>query len=118
MTIFQSESNFCYYDMTPKHGTLANTIGKYPPSVIIVEAPDYVQEGWGYDPNQEGDDRFVEPIHPEGWLYDRDTGTYYKEGEAKPVPEPTLGERIAALEDRNAELTEALELLLSGVTDE
>ena len=33
-----------------------------------------------------------------------------------PVPEPTPEERITALEKDNAELREAMELLLSGVT--
>lgn len=33
-----------------------------------------------------------------------------------PVPEPTPEERIAVLEKDNAELREAMELLLSGVT--
>lgn len=33
-----------------------------------------------------------------------------------PAPEPTPEERIAALENGNAELREALEALLSGVT--
>lgn len=33
-----------------------------------------------------------------------------------PVPEPTPEERIAAMEKDNAELREALEALLSGVT--
>lgn len=34
----------------------------------------------------------------------------------QPAPEPTPEERIAALEKDNAELREAMELLLSGVT--
>lgn len=34
-----------------------------------------------------------------------------------PVPEPTPEERIAALEQDNAELREALEALISGVTE-
>lgn len=34
----------------------------------------------------------------------------------QPVPEPTPEERIAALEKDNAELREAMEALLSGVT--
>lgn len=33
-----------------------------------------------------------------------------------PVPEPTPEERIAALEQDNAELREAMDALLSGVT--
>lgn len=38
------------------------------------------------------------------------------EMEAMPAPEPTAEERIAALEKDNAELREAMEALLSGVT--
>lgn len=34
----------------------------------------------------------------------------------QPTPEPSPEERIAALEKDNAELREAMELLLSGVT--
>lgn len=34
----------------------------------------------------------------------------------QPAPEPTSEERIAALEKDNAELREAMEALLSGVT--
>lgn len=36
--------------------------------------------------------------------------------EPAPAPEPTPEERIAALEQDNAELREAMEALLSGVT--
>lgn len=36
--------------------------------------------------------------------------------EDQPAPEPTPEERIAALEKDNAELREAMEALLSGVT--
>lgn len=35
---------------------------------------------------------------------------------AMPTPEPTAEERIAALEKDNAELREALDALISGVT--
>lgn len=38
------------------------------------------------------------------------------EMEAMPAPGPTAEERIAALEKDNAELREAMEALLSGVT--
>lgn len=38
------------------------------------------------------------------------------EMEAMPAPEPTAEERIVALEQDNAELREALDALLTGVT--
>ena len=34
-------------------------------------------EGWGYNPEAEGEARFIKPIPPEGWLYDETTGTFY-----------------------------------------
>lgn len=34
-----------------------------------------------------------------------------------PVPEPTLEERVATLEESSTEMSEALELILSGVTE-
>ena len=39
-----------------------------------------------------------------------------KLAEEQPAPEPSPEERIAALEQDNAELREAMEALLSGVT--
>ena len=62
---------------------------------LCVEAPDDVDEGYVYDPETGG---FSAPVTP--------------------VSEPTTEERLTALEDSNAEMTEALALLLSGVTDE
>ena len=78
MKIFQIVDNFCYYDATLVHPTIESTVGKYPADVQFVEAPDYVREGWGYDPDQTGDDRFVRPTAPEGWNYDDETGTFYE----------------------------------------
>lgn len=78
MKIFQIVNNICYYDATPVHPTLKSTEGKYPPDVLFVEAPDKVHEGWGYDPTQGGDNRFIQPTPPAGWQYDEDTGTFYQ----------------------------------------
>lgn len=78
MKIFQIVNNICYYDATPVHPTLKSTEGKYPPDVLFVEAPDKVHEGWGYDPTQTGDNRFIQPTPPAGWQYDEDTGTFYQ----------------------------------------
>lgn len=77
MKVFQILGGFCHWDATKKHPTLADTAGKYAPDILFVEAPDYVFEGWGYDPDASGDARFVQPVPPEGWAYDRETGTFY-----------------------------------------
>lgn len=98
MKIFQIKANLCFYDATPVHSTLLSTLGKYPPDVLFVEAPDYVFEGWGYDANAEGDARFIQPTPPEGWLYDEGTGTFYEIGEPKPsdLNRPVTFEELAA----------------------
>lgn len=45
----------------------------------FVEAPDYVFGTWGYDETQEGDERFIRPLPPEGYVYDEKTGDFYEE---------------------------------------
>ena len=56
----------------------------FPPTDVFVEAPDYVFEGWGFDPLAEGDARFIKPEPPKGWLYDDATGTFYPADEDPP----------------------------------
>lgn len=79
MKIFQIKDGFCYCDLTPKHQTIENTYNRYPKDILIVEAPDWVFEGFGYNYLAEGDERFVKPTPPEGFLYDEGTGTFYHE---------------------------------------
>jgi hypothetical protein len=74
MKIFQVLNGICHWDATKVHPTLADTVGKYAPDIVFVEAPDYVFEGWGYLGGE-----FVQPTPPEGWLYDAGTGTFYPE---------------------------------------
>lgn len=104
MKIFQILDGICYYDATPVHPTLADTVGKYPTSVIFIEAPDYVFEHWGYDETKTGDERFVKPTPPEGWYYDDETGTFKPIDPPEPEPEPdtaasVLAEATAAYEE-------------------
>ena len=110
MKVFQILNGFCYYDMTKDFPTLASTEGCFAPNIHIVEAPDKVFEGWGYDETAEGDERFLQPQPPEGWVYDETTGTFSPEGFE---PEPTVEEDTAAmLVDHEFRLT-LLELGLS-----
>ena len=76
MKIFQIVDNFVHYDMTHLYSSVEVARSKYPATVQIVEAPDYVFEGWGFNPNENGDDRFIRPTAPEGWEYDEATGTF------------------------------------------
>ena len=123
MKIIQIVANICHYDATPVFPTLQSTEGRFPQDVLFVEAPDYVFEGWGYDSTKEGDERFIKPTPPEGWLYDDATGTFYPENEIAPSQKPTTEQRISTLETTKAdkadvtELNEALNMILTGATE-
>lgn len=69
----------CYNDITKYYRSLEDAKNHYDNKTVIVEAPDYVFEGWGYDESKTFNDRFIKPVAPDGWLYDDDTGTFYKE---------------------------------------
>ncbi len=76
--VFQIVDGLCYWDATSVHPTLQSIKpGQYHPSIAFAEAPDHVFEGWGFDETQQGDARFIAPTPPAGWLYDRETGTFY-----------------------------------------
>ena len=114
MKIFQILNGFCHYDATPIHPTLADTVDKYAPDIIFVEAPDYVFEGWGYDETQKGDARFIKPTPPDGWLYDDTTGCFKEINQSKDdSPSVSTEEEIKALRSQIAALQEQLNNLES-----
>lgn len=94
MKIFQILGDFCHYDATPIHPTLADTEGKYAPDIVFVEAPDYVFEGWGFDSTKEGEARFLKPIPPEGWYYDDETGQFREINPPEPEPMPDPAQEL------------------------
>ena len=101
MKVFLILDYICYNDMTENFPTVESTVGYFTPETLFVEAPDYVFEGWGYDPDESGDSRFIKPIPPEGWLYDDESGTFYKEPK-----EPTTNEtNIEETTETNTEET-------------
>lgn len=77
MKIFQILGGFCHWDASRVASSIDECEKRFAPDMVFAEAPDYVFEGWGYDPYAEGDARFIKPTPPEGWLYDEDTGTFY-----------------------------------------
>lgn len=77
MKIFQILNGKCHWQ-TP-FSSLAETYNKFPADCLFVEAPDYVNEQWGFDETQIGDDRFIKPVPPEGWIYDEETGQFMPE---------------------------------------
>ncbi len=102
--IFQILSGVCYYDATTMHPTLADTVDKYAPDIVFIEAPDYVFEGWGYDESKTGDARFIQPTPPDGWRYDPKSGQFIEINPPEVVVEKTLEERITDLEAENKPL--------------
>lgn len=89
MKIFQIKNEICHWDATPRFPNLESIKGRFPPDVLFVEAPDYVFEGWGYDPRAENSKRFIQPTPPAGWLYDAHTGAFYPENEIAPSEKPS-----------------------------
>lgn len=77
MKVVQIHRGMVHKDLSSEFRTAKESEGKYAPNIKIVDAPDYVFPGWGYDASAEGDARFVQPEVPEGMAYDRDTGTVW-----------------------------------------
>ena len=75
MKVFQILNGRCHWQTPFK--SLAETVGRFPADCIFVEAPDYVNEQWGFDETEIGDDRFIKPVPPEGFIYDDETGQMY-----------------------------------------
>ena len=96
MKIFQILDGWCHHDCSREFPNIQSTVGKFHPSIVFVEAPNYVFEGWAFDATKEGNDRFVKPEAPEGWLYDDATGTFYAENEIAPSAQPTEMEQLRA----------------------
>lgn len=95
MKVFHIVENFVHH-YHPEYQTAAEASARFHPSFLFVDAPDFVFEGWGYDPEAEGDDRFIKPTPPEGWLYDDASGTFYQEGRLPESQKPTYEELLAA----------------------
>lgn len=105
MKVFQIVGGFCFHDATKEFNSAAEAQRCFPPDVLFVDAPDNVFEGWGYEGGE-----FIQPQAPEGWVYDERTGTFYPVDNPPPAPEPSLSDRVTAVE-------EAVEILLSGRTE-
>lgn len=80
MKVMQILNDICHWDATSVVPNLEFAAEYYAPNIEFVEAPDYVFEGWGFNRYLEGDERFIKPEAPEGWVYDDATGTFYPEG--------------------------------------
>lgn len=106
MKIMQVVGAFCHWDATRTVPSLAAAARQFAPDMVFVEAPDHVFPGWGYDSTREGDERFIKPTPPRGWLYDDATGTMYRETDTAPSKVKTV-----------KQLTEENNALQAMVTD-
>lgn len=95
MAIFQIVNGKCHW-RTP-FTSLDEVKDRFPPDCLFVDAPDYVNEQWGYDETEIGDDRFIKPVPPEGWVYDDETGQMMPED----MLERALEETKAAKQNEN-----------------
>lgn len=101
--VFQIMNNMCYW-CTP-YSSVEETVGRYPEDVKFVEAPDYVNEQWGFideDENGnpiEGDARFIQPTAPEGWYYDMELGAFINEED---IPEMLESAKNAKQEENKS----------------
>lgn len=84
MKVFQIIDNFCHWDASAVLRCASDAEKRFAPDMYFADAPDYVFEGWGFDDSLDGDDRFIKPEAPDGWLYDDGTGTFYKAGTYPP----------------------------------
>lgn len=97
MKVFQVVNHICYYDASRLYKTAEEAAQYYSPDTLWADAPDYVFESWGYDETKEGDERFIRPTPPDGWLYDEETGTFYPEDELPPNQQPTAEDDMNAM---------------------
>lgn len=102
MKIFQIVNGKCHWQ-TP-FASLEET-ANFPPDCIFVEAPDYVNEQWGFDDTEIGDDRFIKPEVPEGFIYNEENGQIMEESAAKRMFEES---QAAKQSENNNGLAEAL----------
>ena len=97
MKIFLVFTNLCYNDLTHEFINIDEAKSHYPPNALLVEAPDYVFENWGYDDTKTGDERFIKPTVMEGCTYDETTGTIYRDEDYKYMLEHRYELRVVEL---------------------
>lgn len=88
MKVFQIENGICFYDMTPLYDSAEIAKKYYPETLLIVDAPDNVQEGWSYDGEN------FSPPTMEGKIYDETTNAFYDEGGSPPKPVNELDKKM------------------------
>lgn len=104
MKIFQILGGFCHWDASSVISSLDEAVTRFAPDLEFVEAPDYVHEGWGYDASLDGDERFIRPSAPDGWIYDETTGTFSDGNTTDSSEERDIWDELATAYSEGVEL--------------
>ena len=100
MKIYDIENGHTHHEYR-QFSSLKEAYEVYPETLELVEAPDWVLPGYGYDPTAEGDARFIRPELSEGWEYDSNgypwNPTAQREAERKRLHEATTNDTLEAL---------------------
>lgn len=103
MKIFEVFNDICHHEI---FGMGYDEAVKMYAPIKIIEAPDYVFEGWGYMNGE-----FIKPETPSGWLYDDVTGTFYPENETPPSEQISTDKKVERLELENNLLRQQIQSL-------
>ena len=117
MKIFLVFTNLCYNDLTKQYKTIEFAKEHFPPDTLLVEAPDYVFENWGYDETKTGDERFIKPTVEEGYTYDDVTGTIYRDEDYKYMIEHRYELRVVELIRQRYTDTDEFKILREYLAD-
>lgn len=124
--VFQIFNGRCWWDATPTVGTVSHAQEMFAPDIVFMDVPDFVQEGWIFDEEKTGNERFVEPTEENLNLYFPSVDEPMAISETDDIEVPkTTGQRLSDLEDENQKLKESLDemdkafsILTEGLYDE
>lgn len=98
MKIFQILHGMCHWETPFK--SLDETFMRFPTDCLFVEAPDYVNEQWGFNEFAIGDDRFIQPSIPEDLIFDDEEGKFVEEEVLARALEESKEDKIRESEDK------------------
>ena len=108
MKVVQIHNGQVYHDLSYKYSSAVEASKFYSSEILIVDAPNYVFPGWGYNPSLDGDNKFIKPTVPEDMKYDEQTGTVWNPLEYR------RSERISKHAETSNDTLEALRKLREG----
>ena len=90
MKVVQIFNGQVHCDLSNLYNTAEEGSKHYAPNILLVDAPNYVFPGWGYNSSLEGNERFIQPSVPEGFEYDIETGTVWNPKENRKIEREQL----------------------------